>query len=1023
MDSLTEALSIIDERTALRDATVARFDEELAAQEPPTPSTAEQARLGLLAFVHERVGLSKLVSQGTQSAKPHFDAAYIALRGLYASGGQRFLPEAMRVDALLSANDALVLHISVTGLCAERTAEVRHDLLDVDLPTVTGYAQWASAVTTTIAGAITRLIRKANGWRDVEDAADLVEALRAAQARYEAAFLGDAEQGRGDTLDAYDLVGLYNCAQMCIIGATYLYQGDPGRSHATTRIRRHFDHAVSAFSNRSSAGLLLFASLVRSAIEELIANSLWSHVEGLGESSQEYARSLVARTREFPILELWPGQQRAFQQNLLDPYRRAVAVQMPTSGGKTLLAKFAMLQAKSLNPTGTIAYIVPSRALVNQVTTDLRLDFQALQHALTVEQALPVVELDPTEDQLLSVPPDVLVTTPEKFDLLIRRNHPSVAKVMFVVADEAHNLADPTRGPRLELLLGTLKRERRNARYLLLSPFFPNAHEIASWLGGDERSSTIAIDWRPTPRVVAALQFRRTNGSDRLNLKTLRSINNVGIPAGRYIDLGVVENAAKTIENYSEQAVAKLRRHGSTLVLCAGPGTATSRAVAIAEMREERSLADVDLSLLRFLDAELGQNAPLSRCIRRGVAYHHAGLSAETKLLVERFIRLGIVDTVCGTTTLAEGVNFPIKSVILESTRQRRYGAPSVPLSYERFWNIAGRAGRALLDSFGVVAFPRTSRVQEEEIDRYLVGEAAAIASQLIAIVEAVQQFGATIGNDAIEKFPQLGALLQYLSHALKVSGDDAASVELDDILRGSLAYHQAERLGPEFRTQFLEFCRRYLAAISGRTGLMELSDITGFATPTVLSMISRRDADKAEFRNEKRWEADRLFGLDIAPLEKRVAAVANVPGLRLGWDDRGTFSPRRVAEIARDWVNGVRLPDLAQKYKGADGKEDLTGISRYVYGTLAAQLSWGLAAFESVCLAGIEPSADVTDARYVASYIYFGVRTREAVWMRMAGVPRLFADRFGSLWRTAEVGAPSSFADIRAWVRANRRA
>lgn len=72
---------------------------------------------------------------------------------------------------------------------------------------------------------------------------------------------------------------------------------------------------------------------------------------------------------------------------------------MPTSAGKTLLAKLSIVQTLALNPESTVAYVVPTRALVNQVVDDFRAD--SAKPRLTVEQAIRAVQIDPTEDQLL----------------------------------------------------------------------------------------------------------------------------------------------------------------------------------------------------------------------------------------------------------------------------------------------------------------------------------------------------------------------------------------------------------------------------------------------------------------------------------------------------------------------------------------------------------------------------------------------------------------------------------------------
>jgi replicative superfamily II helicase len=123
---------------------------------------------------------------------------------------------------------------------------------------------------------------------------------------------------------------------------------------------------------------------------------------------------LTQEGREQPVLELWWSQREALAQNLLDPYKRAISIQMPTSAGKTLLAEFAIVQSLALNPASSIAYVVPTRALVAQITRRLRADLEGVrlgERAPRVETAVPVFELDPTEDMLLRERPEILVTT------------------------------------------------------------------------------------------------------------------------------------------------------------------------------------------------------------------------------------------------------------------------------------------------------------------------------------------------------------------------------------------------------------------------------------------------------------------------------------------------------------------------------------------------------------------------------------------------------------------------------------
>src|SRR5207245_5464900 len=126
------------------------------------------------------------------------------------------------------------------------------------------------------------------------------------------------------------------------------------RNQINVRLDRHRDRAASAFLAAESPLFAHLATLSWVGCRELVQNSIWSHIDGMTEDVRRFARLLAERGRPQPVLELWRGQQDALRQHLLDPYQRAAIVQMRTSAGKTLLAKFAIVQTKSANPQGPI---------------------------------------------------------------------------------------------------------------------------------------------------------------------------------------------------------------------------------------------------------------------------------------------------------------------------------------------------------------------------------------------------------------------------------------------------------------------------------------------------------------------------------------------------------------------------------------------------------------------------------------------------------------------------------------------
>ncbi|HEY4453180.1 MAG TPA: DEAD/DEAH box helicase [Pseudonocardiaceae bacterium] len=917
----------------------------------------------------------------------------------------------------------LPFRLAVSGLLARDTAAVRLALdgLVVARPTVR--AAWATADDTAqdwadqllidIFGAFVLLVRKQGGWADVDTALALLGDLRRRQPELEPDYLATTTRA-----GALRLIALFHLAKAVTQTGQYLVDGGPGQPATTASVDQHHDQARAALTAMDEPGtgtLIRFAELLWAGCHELIGNSLWTHVAGLGDRIGEFAEALTARGRPNPVLELWPSQQQALANNIFDEHRRAVLVQLPTSAGKTLLAEFLMVQSRALRPAGTIAYLVPTRALVNQVTRAVRADLRPL--GLAVEQAVPAYELDPAEQSLLADPPAVLVTTPEKLSLLLRRGHPCLADLALVVVDEAHNLGDEQRGARLELLLATIRRDRPTARYLLLSPFLPDAAQLVDWLGGDRGLPPITVSWRPSSRVVGTISVAGQRPARELVLTTLAAAGNADVPGGRQTVLAPVPDETlsgpPTIKAISRLAVRRLRRRGSTLILCWGAGTAMARAAEIAEDSEPVPADPFRDAVIRYLRAEYGQDMPLARHVANGVAYHHRGMAQDTRLLVEALLQRDLVHTVCGTTTLAQGVNFPIATVLVETSRKGRNGR----LSYSDLWNVVGRAGRALLDDVGLVGFPVAREDQAARWQEFMRGEAQAIASQLSQVIDRAADIGDLVSVRDIEAVPALTDLLQFLSHAMRVSGAERTAAELTQLLDTSLGFVQARERGADRAAALVDICRRYLAQVSADTTAdrVALSDQTGFSTPSVDLLLATGDADPA-LSDETSWLPEALFGADTGVLARRLHILSEVPELRLGSARADALSPERIAAIIRDWVGGMSVSDLAGRHWPAqpDPATRVVGFAKYLFGQLSGQASWGLGALQNAYL---PPESGQGAARYVPSMVYFGVSTPAAVWMSMVGVPRIAAVGVGAHWLRAHGEAPSGFAQLRDWL------
>ena len=945
-----------------------------------------------IAWGFESLGLDAARSEAAEdSLILLFDKSFKLRASLYAARDRLTIPDLWMFIA--------------SGIASQNQPQLREILAEIDWNRYFGGApsNWDERVLWECTRALFHLTRKLDGWDDVDLALDSLRNLTELQAQFEPPIVSRSEEDRDQIAAFSRLVGLYHLAEGLTTLGEYLRTGNPGS--VLTAVERNTEHSRHLLGQSGDESLFEIGAMSTLVLPQLVRSSIWYNTSRLSEAARQFARRLASPDNESPVLELWWAQRQALAQNLLDPYKIAIGVQMPTSAGKTLLAEFAIVQALALNPSSTVAYVVPTRALVTQITRRLRADFDGAViggRPVAVELAVPVFELDPTEDAMLSHRPDILITTPEKLDLLVRTGHSAVRDLAFVVVDEAHHIAEPGRGPTLELLLATLKRERATScRFLLLTPFLPNADELARWLGGADHAA-ISLDWRPSLQLRAVARWRKRQGRFRDILEIVPSHTQPAEWQGLNIDLGeaYLQPRSASRPGISASVASSLALSGSSsLILTRGLKTAEDRASEIAETLRERGMdvsSNPDVQdVLAYIKSELSPDYPLTKTIPHGVAFHHAGLPPEVRTLVESLLAKGSLMVIAGTTTLAQGVNFPLANVIVETlTISQGRGRPHRPLQYSEFWNIAGRAGRALKDRVGTVIWPADSPSSAEKFKSYLEGEATEVVSALAKALMSVDDIASEYGLDMVRRQPSLSHFLQYLAHALRVGGFAQASAEVEDILRSSLVFHRLRADDRESAERLVRWSRRFLEANRDRD-LLNVADSTGLSLPSVGLIAGRASA---EMRSEEFWRPANLFGSNLDSLTSAIELLAEVPEFSLGLtDDAGGLNASRVAGILRDWVTGATIPDLVRDWSPYDDFETgLRNIGRYIFRELTGQLPWGLGALQLVTMPDVSAPDSASELNRIPAMAYYGVQSRGAVSLRMIGVPRAAAEALG---------------------------
>ncbi len=203
----------------------------------------------------------------------------------------------------------------------------------------------------------------------------------------------------------------------------------------------------------------------------------------IGGIESEVPGKLYSVLKKEGLEKLRPCQEKAVKAGLLD--RKNLLVCTPTASGKTLIAELAGIKS-ILEREGKMVYIVPLRSLANEKFKEFKKKYEGL-----CKIAMSIGDIDSSDPYLQDY--DLIITTAEKFDSLIRHHAIWLDQIATVVFDEIHLLNDVSRGPTVEILITILKQMLTDVQILALSATIGNPEELANWL-----DAKLVIDnWRP----------------------------------------------------------------------------------------------------------------------------------------------------------------------------------------------------------------------------------------------------------------------------------------------------------------------------------------------------------------------------------------------------------------------------------------------------------------------------------------------------------------------------------------------
>ena len=931
----------------------------------------------------------------------------------------------LNVPEDISGRMFFVLHLSALAYCGDRGPDIRRWYKEsADALIVPGVddVEWDRRLLYRLFECWVSLFRK-DGWNDLSRISGIVAGLRDDQEFHETQRLQNESQPDARAV-ALRLVALYHWAKATEVIALYVLQG--GSSNPFGQIDQHFEAGVKAASASGDVQHELILRWLHTAGRIMVTNSLWWATRAVNPKTSEFVRTLTSRESR-SMFELLPPQSAALlEQGLLDQAKTAIVVDLPTSGGKTLLAQFRILQALNqfADGKGWVAYVAPTRALCAQLTRRLRQDFEPI--AVNVEQLTAAVDVDAFEEELLTNPEqtfDVLVATPEKLSLIIR-NKKIERPMALIVMDEAHNLETESRGLRIELLLATVKRDCPRANFLLLMPYAGGAESIARWLAQDinagQSISLGTMPWKPNERIIGlyrAVEDNSVQAGWHLEYETLATTEKAMHLHGSHRAGGV-----KPINVPKSKVLISGKQSGlglqSAAIGCVMAAKGTSIAVAnniptvwtmARNAMASFSAFEEPVPRIRlvqdFLRTEVSPEFELVDMLECGVGVHHAGLSEETRALMEWLAERGDLRILCATSTIAQGLNFPVSSVFLAS-RFVFQGGKSVEISPREFWNLVGRAGRIDHDSVGVVGIAEgTNREANIEFVGRNIGT---LVSRLVTLLDQLVEQGNLANLSQVLWQDQWEDFRCYIAHLWAEKKNlDAVLADSEQLMRQTFGYTTLRNdPAQQYKAEALLSATQSYAREIGkmRSDVPALADATGFSPEGVSRVLSEFDRLESKLTPSD-WAPESLFGSG-SKMADLFGIMLNVPQLREELERVGGsgFDKSRLSNLTNDWVNGKRLDDIAKEYFNDDSDTTaLTNACRAIYRAIVNSGTWGISALSHMSGIDFESLSERERRRINAlpAMIYHGVRSEDAVLMRMNGAPRSAAESLGELYRS----------------------
>ena len=595
-----------------------------------------------------------------------------------------------------------------------------------------------------------------------------------------------------------------------------------GQARLLTEADAVLRDAMAISEGSSHPAFWWLARLLRLMLRDYGNGSLWSVLPPFfGPDGMAHVDSYVKLLAFLkpPVIELWQSQIASLHL-ALNPQNRGGVINLRTSAGKTRVAELAILHTLRADPSAKVLYLAPFRSLAFELERTFSKTLLPLGYS--VSHLYGGSRFSGVDRELVNEG-RITIATPEKAKAMLRAAPELFESVKLVVIDEGHLLGSTERNVRNELFLEHLRilTRQSGARMLLLSAVLPNAGDLAAWVGGDP-TALVQSNWKPSAERFGTLQWKKTGvsiewlGDGRcfnphfVDFKEVPRVTPKGKIKSRTFPKNKTESVAAT--------AARLAELGPVLIFAGQARWVSSMAEAVLlALGPDAPVHPWPGTEWRVLEAvckeELGDDSFELAAALVGVICHSDKLPPQVRISIEKLMAKCPPRIIVATTTLGQGVNIGISSVIVATT-----SIGKSQITKRDFWNICGRAGRAFVDGEGKVLFAMDMTGKPWQVKNAVVAAKSyfdlanldQVHSGLLQVVRFLHKLATDAGisfeallelaaNDSFdpcgEERARVEGVLDWVDdqllalHVLCVGNDPAITIDwVDDVFRDSLA-------------------------------------------------------------------------------------------------------------------------------------------------------------------------------------------------------------------------------------------